>query len=126
VPLPDRLARFNRWVTNPLARTVAGRLPSMAIVHHRGRRSGRAYRTPVNAFPAPSGFVLALTYGADRDWVRNVLAEGGCVLEYRGRLVRARAPQIIVGEEGSRLVPPFVRRVLRRLRVAEFLILTAD
>jgi hypothetical protein len=50
MPLPKRLAGFNARVTNRLTRRVAGRLPGFGIVSHVGRRSGRAYRTPVNVF----------------------------------------------------------------------------
>ncbi len=66
-------------------RTFAGLVPGFAIVVHRGRRTDREYRTLVIAFLSPGGFVIALTYGPDRDWVRNVLAAGGCTIEWQGR-----------------------------------------
>jgi hypothetical protein len=47
--LPHRLARFNRRVTNPVHRLWAGWAPTYAIIEHVGRRSGKPYRTPVNA-----------------------------------------------------------------------------
>ena len=50
--LPQRLARFNRHVTNPIQRMWAGWAPSFAIIEHLGRRSGKRYRTPVNVFTA--------------------------------------------------------------------------
>ena len=50
MPLPKRLARFNRHVTNPVLRHVAGRLPWFAILTHVGRRTGRRHRIPVNLF----------------------------------------------------------------------------
>jgi hypothetical protein len=56
MPLPKRLAGFNARVTNRLTRRGAGRLPGFGIVSHVGRRSGRAYRTPV----------FALTYSGPR------------------------------------------------------------
>jgi len=31
-----------------------------------------------------NGFVIALTYGRESEWVKNVLAAGGCELETRG------------------------------------------
>ena len=46
----------------------------MGIVHHVGRRSGRPYETPVLLTPIDGGFLIPLTYGPDRDWVRNVTA----------------------------------------------------
>jgi hypothetical protein len=38
--LPQRLARFNRHVTNPIQRMRAGWAPSFGILEHVGRKSG--------------------------------------------------------------------------------------
>ena len=38
---PQRLARFNRHVTNPVQRLWAGWAPSYGIIEHVGRRWGR-------------------------------------------------------------------------------------
>jgi hypothetical protein len=46
-----------------------------------GRRTDRRHRTRHWAFRADDGYVIALFYGADRDWVGNVLAAGSCTLE---------------------------------------------
>src|SRR5712692_4295129 len=70
VSLSHAIGRFNRVATNRLTSPVAGRLPGFGIITHRGRRSGRTYRTPVNVFRRPGGFVVALTYGRG-DWVRT-------------------------------------------------------
>lgn len=124
MPLPARVARFNRRVTNPVARTIAGRIPPFAIVAHRGRRSGTAYRTPVMAFPdrsAAGGYVFALTYGPEAEWVRNVFAADGCGLERRGRTVQLAAPRLIDAAEAAPSLPTLVRWILRRLRVTAFL-----
>lgn len=126
MPFPDRLARLNRRVTNPVVRTVAGRLPPLALVVHRGRASGRVYRTPVLAFPDGPGFVIALTYGPNRDWVKNVRAAGGCTLVRGGGEVALARPRIVDADEGLPLLPGPLRPVLRRLGVAEFLRLPAD
>lgn len=120
MPLPDSVARFNRRVTNPLARTFAGRLPPMALVEHRGRRSGREYATPIMAFPAGTGFAVALTYGPDRDWVRNVRAAGGCILIRAGRCIPLTNPTLL-GEEGLALMPVPSRPLLRLSGVTAFL-----
>jgi deazaflavin-dependent oxidoreductase (nitroreductase family) len=121
MPLPQALARFNRRVTNPLMMGGLGRLhpAGYAVVVHRGRRSGRAYRTPVSAFRRRGGYVIALTYGPGTDWVRNVLAAGECFLERRVRLTNPR----VVRDPSRRLVPPLVRLVLRLIGVDYFLLL---
>jgi deazaflavin-dependent oxidoreductase (nitroreductase family) len=122
MPLPDRLARFNRRGTNRVTRSFAGRMPGFAIVIHRGRRSGRRYRTPVNLFRAGGGFAIALTYGRDRDWVRNVLAAGRCELQTRGRVMPAESPRIVTDERAS-VAPVAIRPVLRAMRVDEFMLM---
>lgn len=123
MPAPRWLARANRHITNPLLGPLALRLPLFGVIEHRGRRSGRLYRTPVNVFAMPGGYLLALTYGAESDWVKNVLAEGGCHLESRGRRHRLMAPRL-VHDEGRRGVPAPVRLPLRLLRVSDFLLLS--
>ena len=90
----DGLARFNRVVTNPVQRLYAGRIPPLAIVEHVGRKTGRSYRTPVSAFVRGDVVTVRLPYGTDRDWVRNVVAAGGGVIERRGRRMRVRDPQV--------------------------------
>jgi deazaflavin-dependent oxidoreductase (nitroreductase family) len=126
VALSDRLAQLNRLAFNPVVRTFAGRrLSPVAVVAHRGRRSGRRYRTPALAFRANGGYVVALFYGADRDWVRNVLAAGSCTLERGGRRVDLAAPRMLDISEGMTLVPAPMRPALRVLRVNRVLRLSA-
>jgi deazaflavin-dependent oxidoreductase (nitroreductase family) len=120
VVIPKQVALFNRVVTNRISSLVAGWMPGFGIVEHTGRRSGRVYRTPVNVFRAPDGYVIALTYGSDTDWVKNVVQAGGCSLMVRGRRVRLSGPRIVT-DEGRRPAPPVVRQVLALLGVTEFL-----
>jgi deazaflavin-dependent oxidoreductase (nitroreductase family) len=119
--LPAWLARFNREVSNPLLAPAAARLPYFGVLVHRGRASGRSYRTPVNAFPVPDGFIVALTYGPATDWVRNVLAAGGCDMVHRGRRVKLTAPRLVGRVEGRSLVPAPLRPLLELLEVDSFL-----
>lgn len=67
-------------VNNPLQRTYAWLLPPWAVILHRGRRTGRAYRTPVLAFRSDRTLIVALLYGEQSDWVRNLRAGGGRVI----------------------------------------------
>jgi deazaflavin-dependent oxidoreductase (nitroreductase family) len=71
---------------NPLTLALAGsrHLPLFAVVHHRGRRSGRSYTTPVGARRTTDGFVIPLTFGERADWFRNVQAAGACVIRWKG------------------------------------------
>ena len=89
------LARFNLAVTNRITARFAGWLPGFGIITHVGRKSGKVYRTPVNVFRAPNGFAVALTYGRESEWVKNVLAAGGCELQTGGHQYHLSAPTII-------------------------------
>jgi deazaflavin-dependent oxidoreductase (nitroreductase family) len=122
MPIPRTVGRWNKAGLNRLTRHVAPWMPGLGLVIHRGRRSGRRYETPVNVFPAEDGYVFALTYGPDTDWVRNVLAAGGCELRTRGRTVRLVSPRLY-HDEDRRGIRPFERQVLRVLSVADFLAL---
>jgi deazaflavin-dependent oxidoreductase (nitroreductase family) len=118
--LGRRTAHFNRRVTNRLTRPLARRLPGFGVVEHRGRKSGHQFQTPVNVFAAPCGYVIALTYGAESEWVKNVLAAGGCELITRGRSCRLTSPELI-RDARQRPVPRALRPFLRFMRVTEFL-----
>ena len=124
MPIPRAVGRWNKAGLNRLTRHVAPWMPGFGVVIHRGRRSGRRYETPVNVFPAADGYVFALTYGPDTDWVRNVLAAGGCELRTRRRTVRLVSPRLY-RDEDRRGIRPFERQVLRLLNVADFLSLKA-
>lgn len=125
MPIPHAVARFNRRVTNHITRLIAGWMPGFAIVIHIGRRSGRAYRTPVNAFRSGDGYRIALTYGADSDWVRNVTAADGCELIHLARHIQLVHPRIMSDPTG-RWAPPVVRQVLRVIDATQYMELARD
>ncbi len=120
MPIPRIFRRWNKAGLNHATVHIAPRMPGFGVVVHRGRRSGRVYQTPVNVFPAEGGYVLALTYGADTDWVKNVLAAGGCELRTRGRLIRLTSPRVFHDEQRAG-IRPVERQVLRAIGVADFL-----
>ena len=122
MPLPRALARFNRIATNRIGRVLAPRLPGAGVVVHRGRKSGREYRTPISAFRRPGGYAVALTYGPGAEWVQNVLTAGGAVLETGGRRVPVANPRV-VHDPTYRLVPRLVGDILRLIGAADFLLL---
>lgn len=101
IELPRRLARFNRLFTNPIQGVYAWALPPWAVIVHRGRRTGRLYRTPVLAVKRERTLMIAVMYGERSDWVRNVLAGGGRVVRggrtyelAQPRLVSSDAPEV--------------------------------
>jgi deazaflavin-dependent oxidoreductase (nitroreductase family) len=111
---------FTVAVVNPLTRLFAGQVPMFGIVRHRGRKSGRLLRAPVNVFRDGDDYLVALTYSSQVDWVRNVLAAGGCEMETRGRVVSLTDPEVFV-DRTRRLMPFPVRQFLGLVNVSEFL-----
>lgn len=89
------IARFNKYVTNPLQRLWAPWLPYMAVIEHTGRKSGKPYRTPVMAFVDNKSVRIVLNYGEHSDWVRNVRAAGTAQVSHRGRRYQLTNPRII-------------------------------
>jgi hypothetical protein len=83
--------------------------------------SGRTFQTPLFAFRRGNEFVIALTYGSQSDWVRNVLAAGGCEIEARRRRYQVGNPTLYRDDRASDM-PAFIRFILRRvLKAPEFL-----
>jgi deazaflavin-dependent oxidoreductase (nitroreductase family) len=122
-PPPTRMRGIRPYTTrffNPIARRFAAWLPGFGILEYRGRKSGQTYHTPINAFRRGDSYVFALTYGADVQWVKNVMVAGGCMLRTRGRRVRLVEPELVV-DPSRRLMPPVVRLVLRFDRATQFL-----
>jgi deazaflavin-dependent oxidoreductase (nitroreductase family) len=102
------LASLTTHVFNPVTRLVAGRLPGFGVLTHTGRLSGRRYRTPLLVLRRGDDVVIALWYGSDVHWVRNVLAAEGCELETRGRTLRLADPAI--SADPARSVLPLTLR----------------
>ena len=114
------LRPFTLRFVNPLTRLVAGWLPMFGILRYRGRTSGREYRTPMNVFRQGNEFVFALTYGAEVQWVKNILAAGECRLKTLGRELRLVEPRLY-SDRARRDMPFPVREFLGLLNVTEFL-----
>ena len=104
------LARFNRDHLNRVMLALAP-VPPFAALIHRGRKTGREYRIVLNAWKCGDRFAFALPYGADSDWVRNVVANGAAELEWRRARIHLHRP-----------VPP-VFFVYRAFGVDEFLLM---
>lgn len=120
MPLPRWVARSNKRFTNRLVEPIIRRFRRFAVIHHSGRSTGLRYRTPVYVFTDGQSFFVALTYGPDTDWVRNVLANGGTC--ETGGATRAMSGVIIVDRaEAWPHLSRLVKILLRALRVSDFL-----
>lgn len=122
MPISRNVARFNKAAFNKLTVRIAPIAPGFGVVTHRGRKSGRVFHTPVNVFPKPGRIVIALTYGIDSDWVKNVEAAGECTIRTRGREVQLTNPRL-VHDDTRADIRPVERAILRILRVSDFLVL---
>jgi len=125
-PFPRALARLNRRVANPAMRLLAGWLPPLAIVRHRGRVTGCAYATPVVAFGVGDDLVIGVLYGTASDWISNVRAARGARVTRLGRTREYAQPRLVGTADVLRLLPAAVRGAFRLLRVRHFLQLTVS
>jgi deazaflavin-dependent oxidoreductase (nitroreductase family) len=119
---PAWIARFNKVVTNPIIEPLATRAPYFGVVVHRGRVSGRVYRTPVNAFERDGEFIFALTYGPDRDWLKNVMRQGRFTLIHRGKSLELVELRLQRTEEPPDAIPGPAREILRLANVRTFMV----
>ncbi len=117
--------RLQRDRINPIQlRRDAGQPGAYAsIVHHVGRRSGTAYRTPVVTVEVDRGLVVALPYGSGTDWARNVLAAGGARIEREGQVVEVADPELLDQAEANPWFDAATQRQHRLFNVEEFLLL---
>jgi len=103
------VARFNKRVTNRIQGLYVWLVPPWAVIVHRGRRSGRQYRTPLFAFRRGRTLVIALLYGEESEWLRNLRAGGGHVIR-AGRTLVVGGPEVVATREAgavlARLSPP--------------------
>lgn len=121
MPLSKQMARFNLRYANRVMRHIAGWMPTLALMEHVGRTSGRVYETPVNVFRADDRYVFALTYG-ESAWVKNVLAAGGCDIRTRGHNVALADPERL-HDPSRHLIPVPYRWVLAVIHVDDFVLM---
>jgi deazaflavin-dependent oxidoreductase (nitroreductase family) len=119
--LPNRIRYFNKHITNRILRRFASssRGP-FAVIYHVGRRSGKPYETTIMVWPRGDGFVIALTYGPEVDWYRNVLAAGHCTLLWHGRVYALEKPESLAAQTALLAFPQFLRPILRRSGTQDF------
>jgi deazaflavin-dependent oxidoreductase (nitroreductase family) len=121
MPITKRITSFNRRFLNPFTLRLAGR-GSMADLEHVGRSSGRTLHTPLMAFRDGETVTVALTYGPDVQWLKNVTAASGCRMRLRGEQLTLGAPRLLDTQEGLARMPNPQRLILRRaIRCRDFI-----
>lgn len=101
---------------NPAIKPIARYLPGTGTIEHRGRKSGKTYKTIVTTYRRGNVLAVALGHGKT-DWVKNVLAAGQADLHFARSKVHITNPRILpAGSDGDGL-PWLVRLQLRRMAV---------
>ena len=118
----DRVRVFNKYVTNKILIHICGKkFGHFAILSHTGRKSGKVYRIPILAEPIENGFVVALTYGKNVDWYKNVRAKGSCSIYWKNQDYPLANPEFIDPEIGRSAFPSIVRAALKGAGIQYFL-----
>jgi len=84
-----------RVVNRVMARMAGSRYWYTALLRHTGRRSGKSYATPLMAMRSSDSFLVALPYGTNVDWLRNVQVVGRATLQLRGQMYVVTDPVIV-------------------------------
>ncbi|WP_297827543.1 nitroreductase family deazaflavin-dependent oxidoreductase [Mycobacterium sp.] len=113
---PAWLDRLQMKYMNPVMRRAARYLPTFVVINHQGRKSGKPYRTVVNAYRKGNLVAILLGHGK-ADWVKNLLAAGEADIQVRNRDVHITNLRVLpTGANGDGL--PLVARLgLRRMGV---------
>lgn len=113
---PAWLDRIQAKYVNPVIKPLAGRVPGLSLVKHRGRTSGRLYETPVSAFRKGDELAISLGHGRT-DWVKNVLAAGEADVVMSGRQVHIVNPRIVADSSDVAALPASARLFARKISV---------
>ncbi|BBZ47203.1 nitroreductase family deazaflavin-dependent oxidoreductase [Mycobacterium parmense] len=115
---------LNKRVLNPMMLHVAGQKHWYAgVIEHKGRHSGKTYDTPVVIERTGDGFLIALPYGTQVDWLRNVLAAGRATIRVHGETCQAVEPRVIDATTASQYLSSLRRLEFGGLRIKNYLLL---
>ena len=121
---PKQVGIFNKYVTNPVLGLIArSSYGPFAIVYHVGRRSGKPYQTTIIVEPTAGGFLIALTYGVDVDWYKNIVAAGKCRVLWHKREYAIGAIQPAMAESALPLFPQPEQTILLMVGIQDFALL---
>lgn len=121
-PFRGLIRTSNKYLLNPLMLRLAGkRFWYASVVEHTGRRSGKAYSTPVVADRVGEDIIIPLPYGTQVDWVRNVLTAGKATVVRKGETLAAQAPELIDSTQALPLLTRDRRRTFERVHIGHFL-----
>ena len=124
-PLAGKIFGVFTPVLNRVITKIAGRryVPLYILLRHRGRRSGRAYATPVVALRVPGGFAIPMAFGEGADWYRNIIAARGATIRRHGTEHQLLEPAAIDPDSATSPFPEWQKPVFRALGIRRFLFL---
>jgi len=110
---PVWLENFQIRYVNPMIRPVAKHLPGVAVIRHRGRKSGAAYETVVSAYRRDKVLAILLAHGKT-NWVKNIVAAGEADIHVGGRDLHLVNPRILPAGTDDPSLPRIARAGARR------------
>ncbi len=116
--LPNIVRYFSKLFKNRMIADVESGKSEMSIISHTGRKSGRAYRTPVEAIFLDKEVLIGLVYGRKTDWLKNVLEQKSCTIYYRMQTYAATDPVILPVDSARELLPPGNTRIPENRAIA--------
>ena len=110
-------------ILNPFAMPLAasGLIPVWGVVRHVGRKSGRAFSTPIALGATRELFFVPLPWGAGTDWCRNIVAAGRGAIRYRGRDYLVSDPEVVSADVARSAFPGPIRVILPLVGIKRFL-----
>ena len=75
-------------------------------------------------FPTDDGVAILLTYGPDRDWLKNITAAGSARMQWLGRTIELTGPRVMPKAEAATHVTGLSRVIFPRLPFDSAVLLT--
>jgi deazaflavin-dependent oxidoreductase (nitroreductase family) len=124
-PRTRGVIRFVARFVNPLTLLVAGRrwMPIVGVLHHRGRKSGRVYDTPLGMRQLGDKFVMPLTFSESAAWYLNTRAAGSCQVTYLGRVHTLTEPRVVDYAAAAPAFPRYELLQFRLVGINEYLVM---
>lgn len=75
-------------------------------------------------FSTHDGVAILLTYGPNRDWLKNIQAAGGATMRRHGRTIELTDPRVVPRAEAAAHVKGGVKPIFTRLPFEQAVLLT--
>lgn len=113
---PPWFERFQIKYINPALKPIARYLPGTATIEHRGRKSGKPYKTIVTAYRKDGVLAIVLGHGKT-DWVKNALAAGEADVHFTRAHVHIANTRIVPAGSDGQGLPRMARLQVGRMGV---------